>query len=204
MTPEEEERELEKFTAALHGDGGQNSAAAKLGEKLRRRRAEALAGRDETGEMRVWKAIDTKLGPAPQARPARTFEQRMRFAQAAGLFAIGIAAGWFLRPTEGTRLTDSQLEFSYGDFERPRGSLSEKIVSSATPADSLRSLTDALIGDAVPFELYSLGGSDDRRLLFTVPPGDAPRTSQVLRELKVDFAPGQTLSLTFAGASPAR
>ena len=96
MTPEEE-REAERFEAALRGEREAGSAAHRLGEMLRRRQSEALARRDEAAQMRVWKAIDAGVSAGTRGS-SPGFMQRMRYAQAAGLLAFGIAAGWFMRP----------------------------------------------------------------------------------------------------------
>ena len=195
MTPEEDQ-DLDKFAAALRGEGEETGAAARLGKTLRKRRAQALSSRDEAAQMRTWKAIDSKLPPA-----TRTAWDRMRFAQAAALVAVGIGAGWFLRPDASAPLSESRLEFAYGDFETPRGGLIEKSVPASAPAQSLRTLTDALIADTIPFELYSVAAG--RRVLFAVPADAGSRTAQVLAQLGVEAPAGETLSLTFAG-TPAR
>jgi hypothetical protein len=200
MTPEEEQ-EHDKFAAALRGEAADSAAAGRLGETLRKRRAQALAGRDEAQQMRVWKAIESKLPPAGAARSSRTAWDRLRFAQAAALVAVGIGAGWFLRPGGVTPEAQSRLEFSYGDLERPRGSLVEKTVAGAVPADAVRQLTDALIADAVPFELYSVAGSDDRRVLFTLP-ANAAHSASALAALGIELPSGETMSLTFTRSAP--
>jgi hypothetical protein len=202
MTPEEEQ-EHDKFTAALRGETGDPGAADRLGKTLRQRRAQALAGRDEAQQMRVWKAIESKLPPAGVARSSRTAWDRLRFAQAAALVAVGIGAGWFLRPAIVMPDAESRLEFSYGDLERPRGSLVEKTVTAANPADAMRRLTDALISDAVAFELYSVSGTDDRRVLFALP-ANAAHSAAALAALGIDVPPGETLSLTFTGSASPR
>jgi len=202
MTPEEEQ-EHDKFSAALRGETEDSGAAGRLGRILRKRRAQALAGRDEAQQMRVWKAIESKLPPAGEARSRRTAWDRLRFAQAAALVAVGIGAGWFLRPAVVTPYAQSRLEFSYGDLERPRGSLVEKTVADANPADAVRRLTDALIADAVPFELYSVAGTGDRRVLFSLP-ANAVHSASALAALGIEAPPVETLSLTFAGSAAPR
>jgi hypothetical protein len=197
MTPEED-RELDDFVAALRGEAGKTGAAGRLGETLRNRRRQALGNRDESAQMRAWRAIESKLPPAARPRATHGTWERMRLAQAAALVAVGIGTGWFLRPSMQTPMTESRLEFAYGDFERPRGSLIEKTIPAAAPAESLRALTDALIADTIPFELYSVAGG--HRVLFAVPADANSRAARVLAQLGVETTAGETLSLTFAGA----
>ena len=193
LTPEEE-RELDEFTAALHGESPRAGAAGRLGDILRKRRAQALASRDEPAQMRVWKAIDSKLPPVSQTRASPSAWDRLRFAQAAALVVVGIGAGWLLRPGLTPQVAESRLEFSYGDLEKPRGGIMEKSVGAPDPTAAVRRLTDALIADAAPFELYSVGG-DTRRVLFAAPAAGS-HGADVMRGFGIVAPAGETLALT--------
>lgn len=190
--------EFDEDPRALRGevDAGHET---RLGERLRARHREALAARDVRIERRTWYAIEARLGAT--ARP-RTHWGAGGWARAAALVGIGIAAGWLLRPAPDIRAPASRLEFAYGDLERPRGGYGELRVHAADPVSAASSIGAALIADGVPFEIYSLGEGDARRLLFAWPDAEVPHAAAALRAMGLSPVPGSTYSLTLSHATP--
>lgn len=196
MTEEEDDR----FAGALRGESADPALGRRLGELLRDKQKRASEADDEITRRRVWQQIASHIGNE-SARVG--WSRRAALAQAAVFAIVGIALGYFLGSPSPPTATESQLEFAFGDLEVPRGSVDETSIAVADPLEALRPLTEALIADRIAFEIYSVGGGADRRVLFTLPRSIPLATGAALHTLNIAAEPGSSKAITFAkrGAS---
>jgi len=194
------EEEDERFAGSLRGESTGHPLGRRLGELLRERHERASRDDDEIARRRVWQLIAARIGKETPGAQGKAWVRRAAFAQAAVVAVAGIALGYFLASSVPTT-PESRLEFSYGDLEVSRGMLSEAEVVVADPLEAMRPLTEALIGDRIAFEVYSVDGGADRRVLITLPASIPPATEAAFRALNLTPLPGASTAITLRSSS---
>jgi hypothetical protein len=183
----------ERFEDALRGASADPPLAWRLGEALRTQHRTALERMDQLAKQRVWNELARRIN----ASGTRYTFHAAGFAKAAAFVFIGLATGWFVGRTGGPGVSETGLEFSYGDLERSRGDMLERTVAVPRPMDAMRALTEAFIHDSVAFEVYSLPARGDRRVVFMLAAAVPPESARALEALGIASQAGAMHAVTF-------